>query len=562
MARRIDVELTSVRDDGSWTWRAAGAKQPKGVLDADILYPGAQVGDIVRAEADFEVEGITIVTIFAPKAKKREAPTTIDIVGTGRTEQPLVTSSLLPQSDRPRGERPPRRDGERGGRREGGFGGERRDASAGGPRPPRREGDRPGGSRADGPGRRGERPAGSRGDGLAGRGPRGDHADRPTREPRPARQEAPAAPKPKKLVPGNVHRAAVLESLPPEHRPIAEQVLRGGIPAVRQAVETQNAELRAAGQTEVQGDSLLTIAEQLLPRLKAADWRDRAEAAAKDVEEIALRDLRSVVTGADVARDDEARLLASTLREALDRRLAELRDSWVKDITVALDEGRLVRALRVSARPPDSATRFPPELSQRLAELASAAMSPETAPDRWLTLIEAVAASPVRRSVKPAGLPTEPGEALLSAAAQASGSIPALAGMLGIDMPPPPRPVRPGPASRGGRPPARSGRAGGAPGGGPPRPPKPTKAPTEALETPPAAESTAPATADAPVVDQADAVSPEPSVPTATEAEAAVPATAPAPLDDPASSLPDTPAETAPEAAPDAATVEVPVSEG
>ena len=31
MSRRIEVELTSSRDDGTWTWRAAGAKQPAGV---------------------------------------------------------------------------------------------------------------------------------------------------------------------------------------------------------------------------------------------------------------------------------------------------------------------------------------------------------------------------------------------------------------------------------------------------------------------------------------------------------------------------------------------------
>ena len=32
MPRRIEIELTSSRDDGSWTWRAAGAKAPKGTV--------------------------------------------------------------------------------------------------------------------------------------------------------------------------------------------------------------------------------------------------------------------------------------------------------------------------------------------------------------------------------------------------------------------------------------------------------------------------------------------------------------------------------------------------
>ena len=32
MSRRLEIELTSTREDGTWTWRAAGAKVPKGVV--------------------------------------------------------------------------------------------------------------------------------------------------------------------------------------------------------------------------------------------------------------------------------------------------------------------------------------------------------------------------------------------------------------------------------------------------------------------------------------------------------------------------------------------------
>ena len=94
------------------------------------------------------------------------------------------------------------------------------------------------------------------------------------------------------------------------------------------------------------------MAEQMLPRLKTAEWLDRAEAAAAQVDEVGLRDLRSVVASAEpVARDDQTRLLASTLREALDRRVKADEDGWVAEIGTALDESRLVRALR--ARPGD-----------------------------------------------------------------------------------------------------------------------------------------------------------------------------------------------------------------
>ena len=46
---RIDIELTSSRRDGSWTWRAAGAREPQGVVDASVL-PG-------RAEDRRRVQG-------------------------------------------------------------------------------------------------------------------------------------------------------------------------------------------------------------------------------------------------------------------------------------------------------------------------------------------------------------------------------------------------------------------------------------------------------------------------------------------------------------------------
>jgi hypothetical protein len=232
--------------------------------------------------------------------------------------------------------------------------------------------------------------------------------------------------------------------LSPEQRPIAEQVLKGGIPAVRSAIDAQNEQARAADLPEVNGEALLSIAEELLPRLKAAAWRDRADAASAAVDDISLRDLRSVVAGADtVARDDESRLLARTLREALERRVAKLREQWVEEITKALDEGRLVRALRVSAHPPEPTARFPADLAIRMSEAAGEAMAPDTSTERWTTLLGAVADSPVRRMVKPHGLPRDPADSVVQAARQASGRVPALAGLLGIQMPPPPGPPRP-----------------------------------------------------------------------------------------------------------------------
>ncbi|HWC40035.1 MAG TPA: hypothetical protein VG476_15970, partial [Acidimicrobiales bacterium] len=99
MSHRIDVELTSVREDGTWTWRAAGARQPKGVLEGSVLYDGAKVGDVVRAEAEFELEGISISSVLPPKDKKRAEPERLEIIGSP-TRQEGVTSSLVQRGGR------------------------------------------------------------------------------------------------------------------------------------------------------------------------------------------------------------------------------------------------------------------------------------------------------------------------------------------------------------------------------------------------------------------------------------------------------------------------------
>ena len=232
----------------------------------------------------------------------------------------------------------------------------------------------------------------------------------------------------------------MLASLPPEEQPVAEQVLRGGIPAVRTALHLEREKAVAEGRPPPNTDQLIAMAEALLPRIKAAEWRDRADAAIKAADEISLRDLRSVVAGADVARDEESRALAATLREALEQRLSSLKTQWEEEVGRHLDERRLVRALRLAGRPPEPAARLDPELAQRLSAAASEAMSPETTSDRWLALIDAVASSPVRRTVQPVGLPPDPDPDLRRAAQQQSGRIPALAALLGIAIPPPPQP--------------------------------------------------------------------------------------------------------------------------
>ncbi len=449
MPRRIEVELTSARPDGSWTWRAAGARQPKGELDGSLLFAGARVGDVVRADADIALDGITILTVLAPRQARQE-PERLEIIGPPSRDERPVTTTLVrgPGGDRSR-DRPARArqgpGGARGARRD------RRPGEGEAADRPRHEGEdrrSPGRERAERPRREGgdRRQGGDRGDGrrASGRdGGEGEVAPAPARvrrpAPRPAAPTVPTRPKPKRLRPRRAHRAAVIEALPPEQRPIAEQVLQGGVRAVVAAVDKQNEAARAANRPEVRPDALVQLAEQMLPRLRSAEWRDRAEAAIADVDVLDLRDLRSVVVAAETgARDDEGRELAATLRASLARRVDEEQATWLEDLTASLADGRVVRALRLSSRPPKAGVLLSPELAGRLAGAASAALAGDVSADRWATVLDAVAFSPVRRAVRPASVPDPPSEDLRALVQRFAGRLPDVASAFGIEAPPPP----------------------------------------------------------------------------------------------------------------------------
>ncbi|MGH3166577.1 MAG: hypothetical protein ACRDN0_11885, partial [Trebonia sp.] len=235
----------------------------------------------------------------------------------------------------------------------------------------------------------------------------------------------------------------MLESLPVEEQAIAQQLLRGGIPAVRTALHFERERAREEGRPEPSTEGVMALAESLVSRVKAAEWRDKAESAIKAGDELAMRDLRSLVSVSDGARDEASRELVVTLRELLERRVEEHRVSWAEDVAKNLDQGQVVRALRLSSRPPDATTRFSAELATRLRDAASAALSATTPPDQWLVMLQAVIESPVRRAVKPAGLPVNPNPELLATARRHCGQVPGLAPLLGISVPPPPGPVRP-----------------------------------------------------------------------------------------------------------------------
>ncbi len=476
----MEIELTSARPDGTWTWRAAGALKPRGSLDASLLYQGAKVGDVVRAETESGIDGITVTAIEPPRPPAAEDDSRIELL-----ERPVAASVTTQLAGRGR-----------------------RDDRAGRERPSRtRPAGRPPATAPPGQGATGQRaPAGpaarggtARGEGddrqakgEAGRRPRGQgqggtaevHAGRgagsdgrtrawPRREGRgdvrhdgaeargqgAERREVGPQQRQRRLSPANTHRSAMLESLPPEQRPIAQQLLRGGIPAVRTALFFERERAREEGRPEPSAEGVLAIAEALVTKVKAAEWRDRAEAALASGSALATRDLRALVNGSDVARDEASRDLVVSIREMLEQRVEANRQSWSDEVARHLDEGQVTRALKLSARPPDPMARFSAELAVRLRDAASSALSPELSPERWLALLTAVSESPVRRTVKPQGLPAEAPPSLLEAARQQCGRVPALAPLLGISVPPPPGPVRSNvPVRAHGRRPPRSPR--------------------------------------------------------------------------------------------------------
>ena len=121
---------------------------------------------------------------------------------------------------------------------------------------------------------------------------------------------------------------------------------------------------RDEGRPEPSTEGVLALAESLVSKVKAAEWRDRAEAAVKAGDDLVMRDLRSLVNGSDVARDEASRDLVIALREMLENRVEGHRVAWANEVVGNLDEGHIVRALRLSAtpltRPPGSRPSWPP----------------------------------------------------------------------------------------------------------------------------------------------------------------------------------------------------------
>jgi len=450
VSRRIEIELTSRRHDGAWTWRAAGAREPKGVLAGDLIAFAASVGDELTVEAEFHMDGIEVIEVFESKPK-RPMPETLEILGSG-PDRNLVTTQLV----------------------------------------------------------RGRKSRGA--DRVSeDRRSRKDRRDRGDRGRQGSRREEEERPKAKRLRPARTHRQALIETLPDEQKPVAEKMVRDGTKAIEQALRDKRKKERDAARAateeppkppeaadkppeasaesepeaadkppeasaesepeaadkppeasaesepraappEASGGDFLDVAGKLLARMRAAEWRDRVDAALAGIDEIDLRDLRSVLGGAEAgAADDEAKALADELRAKLTERVEREHSAWLAEVAATLADGRMVRALRLSARPPKAGVPLPQDMVTRLTEAASAGLTAETPSKRWMMVLGAVAFSPVRRNVQPQGIPDKPDKELMDEVKKLSERVPHIAALFGVEPTPAPRRGRRG----GSAPPAR-----------------------------------------------------------------------------------------------------------
>lgn len=463
MSRRIEIEITSLNGDVA-TWRAAGAKLPKGVLNTSLVPGGPVVGNVYRADVEQYMEGIEILSVMAPKTASPLDPRheRVEMIPTAKQGPDVVVTYA------PKGRGGPRREGAEG-RRDGG--------------PSRREGGP--GRRESGPGRRESGPS-RRENGAArtedtdgreatarpertqrpSRGPvdkergaasgdrpaRGPRPERPARSARPPRPERPVGPIQPPMT--STHRNALLATLSPEQLPVAEQLLRGGMPSVRAAVAEQNKNASAQGRPTIDATTIDRIAEDLLGKTTLALWKDRAGGAIGAGRELRLRDLRAVVTSAKtVSLDEEARLQLKELQVALTARLEHLRTQWNEKFEAAVTSRNVKEALALVARPPDMSTRVSAEMAHRVVEITSETLTAEQDPTLWKEIVALTVDTSIRRNVKPLGIPND--ESCKAAAIHNAGAIPELAKLLGMKVPPPPPPTRLArrPATR--RPPTR-----------------------------------------------------------------------------------------------------------
>ena len=396
MSRRIEIELTSNKGDGTWTWRAAGAREPRGLISTEMIPKGAGISSVFTAEVQSDMDGIVVLAVIESE-DTRTAPETIEVLGTGKR------SAGVNFKGGGRGRRQSK--GESFG--SGGFGGD-----------------------GFGQGQSGRKQQGGRRKGRS----QGTGQDRPAR-----------------LRPARVHRKKWLASVSPEHAALAEQIAsgrgianeKGGASEKSRASEkgiaseggskpengsapengsvSEDSSVAVKGNASEKGETAgkssasekgaaseksrvadKDVSARLLSEYRMAEWQDRADLVLSNFEKIDLTEIRTLVADADAhARTSETRSQAEEARQKLAERTERQHGEWLADLATHLSEGRVLRALRLSGQPPKTGVPLPLDLVKWLTTATADILTPEAQPDRWEKTLQALAVSPVRRLVRP-----------------------------------------------------------------------------------------------------------------------------------------------------------------
>jgi hypothetical protein len=387
---KIDVEITSQREDGDWTWRAVGAREPKGTVGASLLPDDLVVGAKFSVETEHFLDGIVVTKVFDQK-QASEKGETLELLGSGQ-QTDLVTTQLAKSK---KGRKPPKRSPSSNSRTN-----ERNKSKKSFVKK-----DKPSSSTKS-------KPSSS-----TKRKPRNEKKNNDSQ-----------FPKSKRLKAKKHHRNEAVNNLPEDFKRLAGILSQKGMPGLRDSISAQNEITKKAGEPEIPEDLLLKVAEQIYPGLRTAEWLDRADAALRGVESVDLRDIRSVIVASEnVQKNNDVKALAEKLKEGFNKRVETDQNNWLKEVISTLKEGRLVRALRLSSRPPKAGFPLPEDLLNALTEAANEALAADVTQSRWGIIAEAAAFSPVHDRVVPKGVPENPNEELIKIIRRISTKAPSIA---------------------------------------------------------------------------------------------------------------------------------------
>jgi hypothetical protein len=387
MANKLEIELTSVRPDGFFTWRAKGAKNPKGIVSAQ-MFNSAKVGDTFKVEVEYLLDGVQITSVLSERERN---PLGNDL------ELFLGKSSEKAQSKKIAFKRPAK--------------------------PQKKAYKKPGKA-----------------------GPKQDLQAKRVNRQRPPQKVSKDQPdndrvfykrEPTKQSHFGRHVKDLYDSLDLARQAILQRLLRGGLAGVRLAIEKQNRQAREKGEPELLEEPVLKIAEELLPQLKRAQFLDQA----KEIMESKSKDLKKIsrVINSAVILEESDKEVLTALREYFEHVLKDAEEAYLREINELLDVNKTEEALIKSSNPPYRTLKFPVALSEKLAQACLTQLNQLLDnPDKWLNFLQKVSLSPVKRLVRPQQVPVFQDPSQQKMAVALSSQIPNLVKLLGLKIPPPP----------------------------------------------------------------------------------------------------------------------------